>query len=86
VATLLNWSLLWVVLAVASCWCSLRLDERSRCAVRPFARTRDGGLRFRVRRITAAVVPVLATWLIADYGWRMGFIGVATPGSWSPFQ
>ena len=75
--TLLNWSLLWMVLAVgvvlvqSTVWTS--------AVAAKFDRSR--GLAMAVALsgtpITAMVVPLLATWLIADFGWRMGFVGVA---------
>jgi cyanate permease len=78
--TLLNWSLLWMVLAVgvvlvqSTVWTS--------AVAARFDRSR--GLAMAVALsgtpITAAVVPVLAAWLIGDYGWRIAFAGVA--GCW----
>ncbi len=75
--SLLNWSLLWVVLAVgvvlvqSTVWTSAvatRFDHS-----RGFAMA----VALSGSPITAAVAPVLATWLTAQYGWRVGFAGVA---------
>lgn len=75
--SLLNWSLLWVVLAVgvvlvqSTVWTSAvaaRFDQSRGLAM---------AVALSGTPITAAVVPVLATWLIGDYGWRVGFVGVA---------
>jgi len=74
--SLLNWSLLWAVLAFgvvlvqSTIWTAAiatRFDQ-------------SRGLAFAVALtgtpITAAVCPILATWLIGEYGWRTGFFGV----------
>jgi MFS family permease len=75
--SLLNWSLLWVVLAVgvvlvqSTVWTSAvaaRFDHSRGLAI---------AVALSGTPITAAVVPVLATGLIAAYGWRAGFVGVA---------
>lgn len=75
--TMLNWSLLWVVLAVgvvlvqSTVWTSAvatRFDHS-----RGFAMA----VALSGSPITAAVAPVLATWLTAHYGWRIAFAGVA---------
>lgn len=75
--TLLNWSILWIVLAVgvvlvqSTVWTSAvasRFDHS-----RGFAMA----VALSGAPITAAVAPVLATWLTAHYGWRVGFAGVA---------
>jgi MFS family permease len=75
--SLLNWSLLWVVLAVgvvlvqSTVWTSAvaaRFDHSRGIAM---------AVALSGTPITAAVVPILATWLIGDYGWRVGFVGVA---------
>lgn len=78
--TMLNWSLLWVILAVgvvlvqSTVWTSAvatRFDHS-----RGFAMA----VALSGSPITAAVAPVLATWLTAHYGWRVAFAGVA--GAW----
>lgn len=75
--SLLNWSLLWMILAVgvvlvqSTVWTSAvatRFDHS-----RGFAMS----VALSGSPITAAVAPVLATWLTAQYGWRVGFAGVA---------
>ncbi len=75
--TMLNWSILWAVLAVgvvmiqASIW------------TKPIAANFDKsrGLAMAVvlsgTPITAMITPLLGTWLIGDYGWRVAFVGVA---------
>lgn len=78
--TLLNWSMLWVLIAVgvvlvqSTVWTSAvatRFDKS-----RGFAMA----VALSGTPITAAVVPILAAWLIGDYGWRIAFAGVA--GFW----
>ena len=74
--SLLNWSLLWVVLAVgvvlvqSTVWTSAVAGRFDKSRGLAFAITLSGG------PITAALAPLLATWLIADYGWRAAFMGV----------
>lgn len=78
--TMLNWSILWIILAVgvvlvqSTVWTSAvatRFDHS-----RGFAMA----VALSGSPITAAVAPILATWLTAHYGWRVGFAGVA--GAW----
>ncbi|HEY0959651.1 MAG TPA: MFS transporter, partial [Novosphingobium sp.] len=70
------WSLLWVVLAVgvvlvqSTVWTSAVAARFDKSRGMAFAVTLSGG------PITAALAPLLATWLIADYGWRTAFFGV----------
>jgi len=76
--TLLNWSMLWVILAIgvvlvqSTVWTSAvagRFDHARGLAM---------AVALSGTPITAAVCPVLATWLIESYGWRAGFVGVAS--------
>lgn len=75
--TLLNWSLLWVlvalgaVLAQANVWASAVASRFDRARGLALAVTLSGS------SFCAAIVPVLATWLITDHGWRTAFVGVA---------
>lgn len=75
-ASLLNWSVLWVILAVgvvlvqSTVWTSAVAARFDKARGAAFAITLTGG------PITAALAPLLATWLIADYGWRVAFMGV----------
>lgn len=75
--SLLNWSLLWVVLAVgvvlvqSTVWTSAVASRFDHSRGLAMAVTLSG------TPITAAVAPLLATWLTAQYGWRAGFAGVA---------
>jgi nitrate/nitrite transporter NarK len=75
--SLLNWSLLWAVLAVgvvlvqSTVWISAvaaRFDHSRGLAM---------AVALSGTPITAAVCPVLATWLIGAYDWRVAFVGVA---------
>ncbi len=78
--TLFNWSMLWVlvafgvVLVQSTVWTSAvaaRFDKSRGLAL---------AVVLSGTPITAMVTPVLATWLIAEFGWRGGFVGVA--GFW----
>lgn len=74
--TFLNWSLLWLlvafgaVLAQANVWASAvasRFDKGRGLAI---------AIALSGSSFCAAIVPVLATWLIGLYGWRMAFLGI----------
>lgn len=78
--TLLNWSLLWVVLAVGVVLVQSTVWTSAVAAKFDHSRGLAMAVALSGTPITAAVVPVLATWLIGDYGWRVGFVGVA--GAW----
>lgn len=73
---LLNWSLLWVLLAVGVVL--VQSTVWTRALARRFDHAR--GMAFAVALsgtpIAAMILPVLSTWLIGEYGWRGGFIGV----------
>lgn len=78
--SLMNWSLLWVgvaigvVLVQSTVWTSAvaaRFDKSRGLAM---------AVVLSGTPITAMVCPLLATWLIESYGWRVGFAGVA--GFW----
>lgn len=74
---LLQWALLWVILAVGVVLVQSTVWTRAVGAV--FDRAR--GLAFAVALsgtpLASMVLPVLGTWLIEDYGWRAAFIGIA---------
>ncbi|MDG2004915.1 MAG: MFS transporter [Novosphingobium sp.] len=73
---LFNWLFLWflvalgIVLVQATVWTAAVATRFDRHRGSAFAVTLSGS------GVTAALAPVIATWLIADYGWRVGFIGV----------
>lgn len=75
-----NWLLLWGMLAVgivliqAPIWTSAVAARFDRSRGLAMAVVLSG------TSITALVVPVLATWLIGQHGWRLAFAGVA--GTW----
>jgi MFS family permease len=74
--SVLNWSLLWLVvafgavLAQANVWASAVASRFDKGRGLALAVTLSGS------SFCAAIVPVLATWLIGEYGWRMAFVGV----------
>ncbi|MEJ5976197.1 MFS transporter [Novosphingobium sp. PS1R-30] len=78
--TMLNWSLLWLlvafgaVLAQANVWASAVASRFDKGRGLALAVTLSGS------SFCAAIVPVLATWLIGAYGWRLALAGVA--GIW----
>lgn len=75
--TVLNWSLLWVVVAIgavlaqANVWASAVASRFERGRGLALAVTLSGS------SFCAAIVPVLATWLIGAHGWRAAFAGTA---------
>ena len=75
--TVLNWSLLWLlvaagaVLAQANVWASAVASRFDKGRGLALAVTLSGS------SFCAAIVPVLATSLIGQYGWRMAFVAVA---------
>lgn len=75
-----NWALLWTLIAVgtvgvqATVWTSAVTSRFERSRGLALAITLSGA------SLSAALFPVLATWLIGKYGWRFGFNGLA--GLW----
>lgn len=74
---LLNWSLLWVVLAVGVVL--VQSTVWMRALARHFDHSRGFAFAFALSgtSIAAMILPALSTTLIAGYGWRAGFVGVA---------
>jgi MFS family permease len=74
--TMTNWIVLWSVLAIANL--GLQGTVWTKAVGSRFEHSR--GLAFAITLsgapVTAAVLPVVATWLIAGYGWRSAFAGV----------
>ena len=75
-----NWVMLWTVLAFgtlavqATVWTSAVASRFHASRGLAFALTLSGA------SVSAAVFPILATWLIGDFGWRTAFAGMA--GIW----
>jgi MFS family permease len=73
---MLNWLFLWflvalgIVLVQATVWTAAVATRFDRHRGSAFAVALSGS------GVTAALAPVIATWLITDYGWRAGFMGV----------
>ena len=71
-----NWALLWTVIAFATLgvqatvWTSAVNSRFEKSRGLALAITLSGA------SLSAALFPVLATWLIAAYGWRGGFTGL----------
>ena len=79
-ASLIHWSLLWVGIAIgvvlvqSTVWTAAIATRFDHSRGFAFAVTLSGSA------LTATICPLLATWLITDYGWRLAFAGVA--GFW----
>lgn len=75
-----NWVMLWTLLAFgtlavqATVWTSAVASRFHASRGLAFAITLSGA------SVSAAVFPIMATWLISDYGWRTAFAGMA--GIW----
>lgn len=75
-----NWALLWTVIAFstvgvqATVWTAAVNSRFEKSRGLALAITLSGA------SLSAALFPVLATWLISSYGWRMGFHGLG--GLW----
>ena len=71
-----NWLLLWSLLAFANLW--LQATVWTSAVASRFEQSR--GLAFAVTlsgaSVAATVFPLLATWLIRDYGWRNAFMAM----------
>lgn len=78
-----NWALLWTLIAIgtlgvqATVWTSAVTSRFEKSRGLALAITLSGA------SLSAALFPVLATWLIGKYGWRFGFTGLA--GLWIAF-
>ncbi|MFA5939542.1 MAG: MFS transporter [Sinimarinibacterium sp.] len=78
--TMTNWALLYLVVALATLgvqatvWTSAVNSRFERSRGLALAITLSGA------SISAAIFPILATWLIGAYGWRTAFVGMA--GIW----
>lgn len=72
-----NWTALWLVVAVGVVL--VQSTVWMRALARHFDQSRGFAFAFALSgtSIMAIFLPKYATWLIQDYGWRMGFVGVA---------
>jgi len=74
--TMANWIMLWVLIAVcsipaqATVWTSMIVKHFDSARGLALAITLSG------TALTAMVMPLLATWFIADLGWRAAFAGI----------
>lgn len=81
--TILNWSMLWVLVAVGA------MLVQSTIWSSAVASRFDKGRGFALATVLSgtslcgAISPVLAAWLIRDYGWRPAFVGIG--GIWLAF-
>lgn len=73
-SSVLNWQLLWIlvgigaVLAQANVWASAVASRFDRGRGFAIAVTLSGS------SFCAAIIPIIATWLIGEFGWRMAFV------------
>ena len=76
-----NWLLLWCGVALANCW--LQATVWTSAVASRFEKSR--GLAFAITlsgaSLSGTVFPILATWLIGSYGWRIAF--AAMGGIWA---
>jgi MFS family permease len=76
-----NWFMLWSFLAFANLW--LQATVWTKAVASRFEQSR--GFAFAVTlsgaSVAATVFPLLATWLIRDYGWRTAFMAMG--GIWA---
>jgi len=72
-----NWVLLWVAIALGTLW--VQATVWTSAVTSRFEKSRGMALAVTLSgaSISAAVFPVLATWLIGAYGWRSAFMGMA---------
>jgi MFS family permease len=79
-SSVLNWQLLWIlvgigaVLAQANVWASAVASRFDRGRGFAIAVTLSGS------SFCAAIIPIIATWLIGEFGWRMAFVYLG--GGW----
>jgi MFS family permease len=71
-----NWLMLWAIIAVAAFW--VQATVWTSAVASRFEHSR--GIAFAITlsgaSLSAAAVPMLATWLIGSYGWRNAFMGL----------
>jgi MFS family permease len=72
-----NWIMLWVLVAIGTAWVQPTIWTGA--VASRFDTSRGVGIAITISGsgIAASVIPILATWLIANYGWRSGFAGLA---------
>jgi MFS family permease len=75
-----NWALLWVLVAFGAIWVQATIWTSAVASRFHASRGLAFALTLSGASISAAVFPVLSTWLIGAYGWRVGF--AALPGIW----
>lgn len=78
--TTTNWILLWVAVAIGTLW--VQATVWTSAVTSRFEASRGLALAITLSgaAISATVFPLLATWLIGDYGWRIAFMGLS--GLW----
>ncbi len=74
--TLLNWSLLWLVLAAGLL--TVQSTVWTAAVAAKFDRSRGMAMAVALSGtpLTAMILPPLAVWLIGEYGWRHAFMGI----------
>ena len=76
----INWFMLWGALAFSTLW--VQATVWTSAVNSRFVKSRGLALAITLSgaSLSAAVVPVLATWLIGEFGWRRAFMGMS--GIW----
>jgi len=75
-----NWVLLWIGVAIGTLW--VQATVWTSAVNSRFTASRGLALAITLSgaAVSATVFPLLATWLIGDYGWRTAFMGLS--GLW----
>ena len=78
--TATNWVILWVIVAIGTLW--VQATVWTSAVASRFAVSRGMALAVTLSgaSLAATVFPLLATWLIGAFGWRMAFVGMS--GIW----
>ncbi|MGH8517494.1 MAG: MFS transporter [Panacagrimonas sp.] len=78
-----NWALLWSIIAIATV--GMQATVWTSAVNSRFEKSRGLALAITLSgaSLSAALLPLIATWLIANYGWRTGFWGLGA--IWASF-
>lgn len=72
----MNWVILWVVVAFATLW--VQATVWTSAVASRFSKSRGLALAVTLSgaSVAATIFPIMATWLIANFGWRTAFVGL----------
>ena len=71
-----NWLILWALIGMAAAWVNPTIWTSAIASRFDSSRGLAIAVTISGSGVAAAVIPVLATWLIANYGWRSAFFGM----------